>query len=414
MFGHWAWNPEECHWPTLRDSIYDFVWGPTQVPVIRELDDRFVELKKLYWLPDRAGFRTPDKGLVRLKDKADRAKALELLDTLDRLARILAEKSFDETALTAERLRDYYLDPLEVSLRFARKQATLEYPEFEFSRFEMNAEEILAEKGEPAANAYLAVARSKIPPLLARLSTELAELKDIEPVLDSWRRRLDRAANVAMVRQWRTRAAEAAWNALAGQPVKEFLPFLENPTESDLMAIFNGMNTGTAENTTPGPSRHDNWTAAPHHVRGAYRVGRFKRGAIKATAIVLPRRTQSCPGDFGCVEQTVPTPKLAPGTKLGARLFIADSRIDNVYRNVRFIEVAVNGTQLHRHDVSDPQATQWITLDLTESAARESLNIQVRVVENRGVADHTSWVFIGPLTLHVEPPVPRDKPGSID
>ena len=51
----------------------------------------------------------------------------------------------------------------------------------------MKAAEILAKTGEEAANAYLADARAKVLPMLDALSKELAELKDIEPVLDLWR-----------------------------------------------------------------------------------------------------------------------------------------------------------------------------------------------------------------------------------
>lgn len=125
-------------------------------------------------------------------------------------------------------------------------------------------------------------------------------------------------------------------------------------------------------------------------------------GGIETAAIVLPRETKSQPGDFGCVEQTIRTPQVQPGKKLTGKLFIADTRIDNAYRNVRSIEVAVNGKQVFRRDVADPQAKDWVVFDLTGLAGAESLKIQVRVVEERGVADHTSWVFVGPLTLAVE------------
>ena len=402
MFGHWAWNPAECNWPVLRDSIYDFVWGPSQVPVIRELDERLVQLKELYWLPDRGGFRTPDKGLVRLKIRADRPKALGLLDKLDKLAATLAETSFDETALTANRLRDFYLDPLQVSLRFARKQATLEYPEYEFADFEMKASELLAKTGEEAANAYLADARAKILPMLDALAKELAELKDIEPVLSSWRQRLDRAKTVGTMQRAQIREREAAWKNLVSLPVKEFLPFLEHPAEADLMGILRGIEVREEGSQAVGTSSANAWTTAVHQTRGGYRTGLFTREGIEMAAIVLPRKTKSQPGDFGCVEQTIRTPQVQPGKKLTGKLFIADTRIDNAYRNVRFIEVVVNGKQIFRRDVSDPQAKDWVVFDLTGLAGAESLTIQVRVVEARGVADHTSWVFVGPLTLAVE------------
>ena len=145
------------------------------------------------------------------------------------------------------------------------------------------------------------------------------------------------------------------------------------------------------------------WQTALSQTRGGYCVGQFKHGGIETAAIVLPRNTKSNPGDFGCVEQAVQTPQVEAGKKLSARLFLVDTRIDHVYRGIRFIEVAVNGKPVFRRDVADPVAKDWIIVDLTAFAAAESLKFQVRVVEVHGVVvDHSSWVFVGPRELYVE------------
>lgn len=190
MFGLWAWNPETCDWPTLRDGIYDFVWGPDQVAAIREFDSLYAELKTHYVLPGNWSFRTPDGSLVRLKDPASRPQVLALLDRLDALAARLAKDAPQETALTQERLHDAFIEPMQTSLRFARKQATLEYPEYEFSHFEQELETLAREKGQAAADQRRAEIRTRLNAILTTLSSELNELKDVEPVLEKWRKKI--------------------------------------------------------------------------------------------------------------------------------------------------------------------------------------------------------------------------------
>ncbi|MFA5192286.1 MAG: glycoside hydrolase family 20 zincin-like fold domain-containing protein [Verrucomicrobiia bacterium] len=417
MFGQWGWNPEGCDWPKLRDSIYDYVWGPSQVATIREFDETWVQLKDLYWLPLK-GFRTPDNGLVRLKSRENRSAALKLLNKLDKLAAVLAEKSPEETALDLERFRYEFMDPLQTSLRFARKQATLEYPEYEFGQFESKSLEILnarnaarknshssgAESGMDAANKYLADVRAKVPPMLETLGRELAELKDIEPVLNVWRARLAKGKTVAEIEKSRTREMKAQWNRWVRQPVKEFLPFLDEPQETNLTAIFANANkpapSGMIKTYEPA-----DWSCTPALAKGVYHVGQYDRQGQKAAAIMVPRRARSAVGDFGIVELTAPTPKCDAGQKLFGELFIGDTRIDHAYRNVRRIDVLVNGKVVFGRDIADPKAKDWVTFELTDIAqTAPELKIQVRVTEKRATSDHTSWVFVGSLRIFVVKP----------
>lgn len=398
MFGQWGWNPKDCDWPRLRDSIYDYVWGPSQVAIIREFDETWVELKQLYWMPDRTSFRAPENTLVRLKSAENRAKALELLNRLDKLAAALADGSPEETAIGRERLVSQYLEPIQVSLKFARKQATLEYPEYEYADFEFQAVQIQAEKGADAANAYLSEVRAKIPPMLEKLSKELEELKDIEPVLDLWRVRLARGNTVSEIEKTKLQEKNAQWKKFVNQPVKDFLPFIDEPSEGDLTAIF-------AKSTKPAPAgtlkTYDaaDWTCNPAMTRGAYCVGDYERNGQRAAAILLPLNTRSAPGDFGYVELNVPKPDFKD--RLFAELFMVDTRIDHRYYNVRFIEVLANGKVLFRRDIADPKAEDWINMDLTEAAGNaKEIKIQVRVIEKGSVSNHTSWVFVGPVRLY--------------
>jgi hypothetical protein len=139
--------------------------------------------------------------------------------------------------------------------------------------------------------------------------------------------------------------------------------------------------------------------------KGAYHVGQYDRQGQKAAAIMVPRRTRSAVGDFGIVELTALTPKCDAGQKLFGELFIGDTRIDHAYRNVRRIDVLIDGKVVFGRDIADPKAKDWVTFELTNIAlTAPELKIQVRVTEKRATSDHTSWVFVGSLRIFVVKP----------
>jgi hypothetical protein len=305
------------------------------------------------------------------------------------------------------------MDPMQTSLRFARKQATLEYPEYEFGNFELKAMEIAEtqnavrkggsssgpESGTDIANKYLADVHAKVVPILETLGRELAELKDIDPVLDIWRSRLAKSKTVAAIEKSKMQELKVQWSQFIRQPVKKFLPFMDEPLEGNLSAVFANAGkpvpVGTIKTYEPA-----DWSCKPTMTRGAYHVGQYDRQGQKAAAIMVPRETKTSVGDYGSVELTVPVPRSIAGQKLFCELFIGDTRIDNAYRSVRQIDVLVNGKVVFSRDIADPKAEDWVTFELTDIAQSTSeLKFQVRVTEKRAVSDHTSWVFVGSLRL---------------
>ncbi|MDO4573658.1 MAG: hypothetical protein Q4D98_00425 [Planctomycetia bacterium] len=395
MFGQWAWNPEACDWEQLRDSLYDYVWGPSQVPLIREFDATFVELKSLYYLPTLWGFRAEDGRLVQLRNVADREKAFALLDRLDKMAAELAEKAPNETALDKTRLYDYYVEPMLTSLRFARLQATLEYPEYRFHAFEKRAIVLAAEKGDAAANAFLEEVRREVSPMLDVLRRELAELKDIEPVLKLWQTRLERANAIATLREMDAKEMELQWQKQVQLPVSEILPFLKSPLEGTLTAIFDHAGDVPQGKVLQTFDEND-WSIDSHRVVGRSLVGKYVRDGKRAVGIMLPRRTPTMPGDMASVSLRMEVPENAGAL----RLFLADTRIDNASRGYREIEITVNGQSVFKRDIAAVNAPDWVTLDVSPFV-RESrvLTVCVYVNELKAVSDHTSWVFVGPCYL---------------
>lgn len=403
MFGHWAWNPENCDWPHLRDSIYSFVWGPGQVELIRKFDETYAELKTLYILPRNWSFRTPDNGLVRLKSPENRERALELLAQLDAMAAELAKKGPTETALDAKRLEYQYIEPMLTALRIARIQAELDYPEYEFANFEHTAAALAMEKGEAAANAYLARVHETVSAQLVKLSAALQELKDIEPVLDIWRARLAAGKTVAERKAAELEKRKAEWEKLTHLHVKEIFPFQSAPVEGNFAALFDGLQKPNfLETLRVIPA--EAWKTEVSQTTGPYRVGKFRRDGIAMptlAAVMVPRHTKTKLGDAGWIEQTVDLGAFSDADgALQAELFLTDTRVDHRYQNVRKIEILVNGKVIWSRDLADPNAKDWCVFPLERASETDaSCRIVVRVTELQNVSDHTSWVFVGPLRI---------------
>ncbi|MDO4856374.1 MAG: hypothetical protein Q4A17_00330 [Thermoguttaceae bacterium] len=397
MFGMWAWNPENCDWEKMQTAIYDYVWGPSQVETIRKFDALWTELKSLYFLPRNWVFRTPDDGLVRLKSPENRARALELLDQLDTLAAQLAQNAPEETAMEKDRLEYLFIEPIQTSLKFARKQATLDYPYYEFSDFEQKAVEIFSAEGEKAANEYLDGVQKKVRQQIGTLRTELAELKDIDPVLDKWEARLNNAKNIQMLVRANAEKLAKEWETLVNQPIGQFFPFMEQPSEGTVTALFDGLK----EMENAQAPVFAGWVCKPTQIIGSYRVGAFNRNGLSAAAIVVPRNTKTKAGDCGWVEQTINLDAASDSFPKTAKMYLVDSRIDHRYHGVRRIDVLVNGKTVFSREVSAAVKSNWVEFPLELPAdGKPSFRIVVRVTELIPVVDHTSWVFVGPTYVY--------------
>lgn len=400
MFGMWAWNPENCDWEKMQTAIYDYVWGPSQVETIRQFDALWTELKALYLLPKNWVYRTPDNGLVRLKSPENRANALELLDKLDALAAQLAQKAPEETAMEKDRLEYLFIEPIQTSLKFARKQATLEYPYYEFNNFEQKAVEIYSEKGEQAANEYLNRVQETVTKQIETLSAELAELKDVEPVLNQWRKRLENAKNIQQLIGVNADQRAKEWEKLVTQPIEQFFPFMEKPSEGTFLSLFDGLREPNNAHAVRFRSTSD-WVCKPTQSVGAYRVGMFNRNDVTMGAIVVPRNTKTKVGDCGWVEQTIDFDADSNPYPLMARMYLVDSRIDKRYHGVRRIDVLVNGKVVYSRGVSDNVKSNWVEFPLEPPFdGKPHFRIVVRVTELTPVTDHTSWVFVGPIFVY--------------
>jgi hypothetical protein len=187
--GLWAWSPENHDWAALRDSIYRYVYGATQVEFVREFDDKLETLKALFIMP---GWRFgPGKGWPpRIKRVEDRQQAATLIGELDVLLSKTRAAAMRETSILPVRLQTIYLEPMTATLQYARKMTWLEYPEQWVPAAEEEIVRLIRAGDEKAAQRALEKMRAQIRRQVERVQRELAPLKGIDLYAVFWQKKL--------------------------------------------------------------------------------------------------------------------------------------------------------------------------------------------------------------------------------
>jgi len=189
VLGLWAWDPAGHHWEDVRTAVYRYVYGPSLVDTARAFDDKLAELKSLFYMPVWQYYQHPGWP-CRLKRTAERPKALALIEQLDVLRKTLVCQASQETAIDPTRLESVYLEPMAATLVYARKMATLEYPEDTLGDFESRVLALVEAGNEPAAEQALAAVRPQVNEQLVRISRELQGLKAIDLYVNVWKDRV--------------------------------------------------------------------------------------------------------------------------------------------------------------------------------------------------------------------------------
>ena len=81
--------------------------------------------------------------------------------------------------------------------------------------------------------------------------------------------------------------------------------------------------------------------------------------------------------------------------------FVEDTRSDNRWRDFRFVQLFVNEQLVWEEDVaSDRRGRAWVSLDVSELARKaDRLKLRFKVLDKRGVSNHLSVTFLGPVRL---------------
>ena len=96
-----------------------------------------------------------------------------------------------------------------------------------------------------------------------------------------------------------------------------------------------------------------------------------------------------------------------PSQRTAGRLvldvFVNDTRLENRYPGFRFMQLWANDRLIWEEDIATSRAgKEWGSLDVTDLANGSPLKLRFRVVDKRGVGDHLSVAFLGPVRLRAE------------
>jgi hypothetical protein len=394
--GLWAWNPQGHDWTALRRSIYRYVFGPSQEKNVAEFDDKLTALKALFHLPSWQ-FEPNHGWPCRLKRPEDRPQALALIDELAELARRIRSQAPAETALDPARLETVYLEPLDTTLVYARKMASLDYPEQSLSDFEDAMYQRIDAADWPAAEKMLTEARNKVLSQLDRIQSELQGLKGIEGYTAFWRKRLGSLDSWKQLAAQRRAAMQSRLTKMLQADPTKLFPY-KQATAADLAALFAALDKPPA-GTALAELHADDWLASPPRFQGAYAVGPYARDSRTLVAVAYPANIPSQSGDFGEVAAELAVPSFSGHLLLDA--FVNDTRVDNRWREYRYMQIWVGDKLVWEEDVAPDRAgREWVSVDVTPLAKPgEKLRLRLRVVEKKPVGNHTSVTFLGPVRL---------------
>ena len=396
VLGIWAWNPAAHDWDQTRRAIYRYVYGPGQVQTAWAFDDKLVELKSLFHLP-RWQFE-PNKGWpCRLKQAGDRPRALALIDELETLSGRLSSTAPLESAIDRARLEQVYLEPMRTTLVYARKMALLDYPEDWADESQDRMYTWLDEGSAAAAEEALAAARDRLQTELRRISEELQGLKGIDGYRAHWEKQFPEFKAWNKLANERRSAMDGRLKRLLNQKPDDLMPY-KPATKKDIDALF-------ADWDQPPPGKvlaelaAEDWLRAPPRWRGAFVAGISGLGDHKSLAIGYPANVPSQPGDYAEVRAELPAKAAAGRLLLDA--WVEDTRSDNQWREYRSMQLWVNDKLAWEEDVApDRKGRAWVTCDVTDLArAAERLKLKFRVIDRRGVSNHLSISFLGPVRL---------------
>lgn len=399
--GLWAWNPEEHDWPSVRDAIYGYVYGPGQAAAARRFDETLARLKTLFEMP--AQRFEPNRGWpCRLKRVADRAEALRVIDELDGLSQGLRRNAPRETAIEPSRLETVYLEPMKATVQYARRMATLDYPEQWLADFENAVFARLDAGDRVGVERRLAAVRDKVGAQLERIEEDLAGLKGIDAYVRHWQERVAGLESWQRLARERRAAMEKRLKEVLAYGPDKLLPYTPGATAADLAALV-------ARAAAPGPDgtlaelAAGDWLTQAPRFQGAFAVGKHDIGVRPLVAIAFPGGVPSRPGDFGEAEAAVEVP--AYQGRLVLEAFVNDTRVDNRYPRFRFLQLLAEGKVVWEEDIArDRAGREWVTVDLGRMVRPgERLRLAFRVVDKRGVGSHASVAWLGPVRLRAVP-----------
>ncbi|MDR0870531.1 MAG: hypothetical protein LBN39_07025, partial [Planctomycetaceae bacterium] len=365
MFGNWAWNPKDYSWDAQRRAVYRYLYGDNAVETAFEFDNLLAEVENQFLLP-RIHY-TPNRNYPpRLKDVKNRQSVLAQAEKLKVLAEKTGQVAAKESAIDRQRLETVYLEPMRAAAKYAAVFASLDYPEYQYGGLADAVFRLQQEGKTEDAKKLVSEASPKITEMLKRIEFELTEFKAVDEYAAYWKN----------IIQWESlekrfaeqiRQKEKQWNKLAKAPAAELMPYKPDASEKDLEQLFETLPSPPKTGKLLKEIEPAEWLKS-QTVQGQFLTGLFERCGIVCAGAGLPGHTATNVGDYAQLRLSVPVPK--HNGRIIADLFVADTRIDNVYPNVRTLSLFVNGHSVWEQDITtDQRGKEWVTVDLTDAAA---------------------------------------------
>jgi len=379
--GIWAWEPKKHDWTRTQLGVFGDVFGPGQARGAMRFDERLDKLEKEFFL--LGGQSWP----CRLKDPARRPEALKLIAGMDESLRKIEERAPLESALAPERLRDWYLEPMRATVRYARAMATLDFPEYTVS---MDKLKELAYSGKTEQLAeHVKELREKVLPVMEKVKTELAGLQGIDEYAKKWE------GAVSGINYWnelREAEKEAKAKRLSRIKPKQYAPLLARASSPPAGKVLGELG---AKGWRSSEGDELFW-------RGNLGVMAVDLGGRSAVAVIDGGKNNK--GDYAEARAELATPKFTGKLMLDAFVnhTVPKDRRGKPQKGRRFLQLWVCDRMVWEGDIGESRdGREWLSVDVTEeAAANKKLRLRFRVEDRaRSASGHA---FLGPVRLRAE------------
>ncbi len=400
-WGWWAWDPAKHDWQNTRMHIYTDVFGPAAASAAA-FDDEFVKLKNMF-----TGIRykrmSPEYWPVKLKDVADRGRALSAVESMEKHLKAIREKSPSLSLLDASSLAARYFAPMQDAVDYGRAMVTLDYPDYRYPDF--SADMIKRVKADPEkAAAYLAKIRPEIEAQLAVIAEKLKGVSGVEDYVNYWKTRINGTEywtdkivgkSRGQARQSKVRKQLAA--SFAGFAKGQYDHLLKNQGRSGRCAEARVLKEIPAKALFEGSvdCTGDGW-----------KVGLYNPD----TAVIAFDGSTCAKDDNAKIVYSLEIPEYTG--KLKMEIFVTQSaEFDNLaeIREERIHVIALNNKWLWVQDGANRMDDcEWVTLDLVASddglvLPGERFDLTFLVYGNQQTQNYKSAFLFGPARIIEEP-----------
>ena len=300
---------------------------------------------------------------------------------------MLEERAPGETLLDPDRLSTVYLEPLAATLDYARKMASLDYPEYTLgSSFDEKMIELYGDRDPEEAEKAAAEADRQVEQQLAAIEESLRGLKGIQAYADFWRKQAAGEKTWAERLASRRAAMETAFRAMAKDGFARCLVD-ERLDQAGYAAWLENLASPPAGRLLAERAAAE-WLEPLPRWQGTWCLGRIDWREQKLAVIAFPRQTASKVGDYAEVRAELAVPDF--NKRVSLDLFVNDTKIDPAYPRYRYLELWVNDRLAWEEDITLSRAgREWLTVDVTEAAkASKPLAIRFRVVDRQRVGSY--------------------------